>query len=265
MQVSNFRIQVLLMSIILLMGPHSFAGDKKPNPEFYQIKVYHFNKPEQEKIIEDYLQSAYLPALHRAGIKKVGFFKPLANDTAMDKIIYVFIPASNAGKLINLATLIENDSTHNAAGKQYLESVYTNPPYVRIETILLRAFRKALQMEMPKLSSPHMDHIYELRSYESATENLYINKVKMFNEGGEVTLFKRLGFNAVFYAEVISGARMPNLMYMTCFENKETRDKLWKSFSDDAEWKRLSSLPEYQHNVSKADIILMHATNYSDL
>jgi hypothetical protein len=45
----------------------------------------------------------------------------------------------------------------------------------------------------------------------------------MFNEGGEIELFKRLNFNAVFYASVISGSRMPNLMYMTSYESKADR------------------------------------------
>jgi hypothetical protein len=86
----------------------------------------------------------------------------------------------------------------------------------------------------------------------------------MFNEGGEVVLFKRLGFNAIFYADVISGSRMPNLMYMTSFEDKASRDAHWKTFVDDPEWKKLSSMPQYQKNVSKADIIFLRPTAYSD-
>ncbi len=85
----------------------------------------------------------------------------------------------------------------------------------------------------------------------------------MFNEGGEIKLFKRLSFNAVFYAEVLSGNRMPNLMYMTSFDNMDERNKHWKAFGDDPEWKRLSGLEEYQHTVSKLDIILLHPTSYS--
>jgi hypothetical protein len=107
--------------------------------------------------------------------------------------------------------------------------------------------------------------VYELRSYESPTEKLHVNKVHMFNEGGEVPLFKRLGFNAVFYADVINGSHMPNLMYMTSFDNLAAREEHWKTFVADAEWKKLSALPEYQHNVSKAEIILLHAADYSDL
>ena len=86
----------------------------------------------------------------------------------------------------------------------------------------------------------------------------------MFNAGGEVALFNRLQFNAVFYAEVIAGSKMPNLMYMTTFNNKVERDIHWKNFGADTEWKTLSALPEYQHTVSKADIFFLRATSYSD-
>ena len=87
----------------------------------------------------------------------------------------------------------------------------------------------------------------------------------MFNQGGEIELFKKLGFNAVFYASVLAGAHMPNLMYMTSFENKAARDQHWKTFGDDPFWKHLSAQPEYQHNVSHIDIVFLHPTEFSDL
>jgi hypothetical protein len=138
------------------------------------------------------------------------------------------------------------------------------PPYARIENILLKSFPLAPALIQPKLAGPRNERVYELRSYESATENIFVNKVKMFNEGGEIALFKRLNFNAVFYASVIAGSRMPNLMYITSFENMADRDAHWKTFSADPEWKKLSSMPEYQNNVSKIDITFMRATAYSD-
>ena len=89
----------------------------------------------------------------------------------------------------------------------------------------------------------------------------------MFNEGGEIGLFKQLGFNAVFYGKVISGSRMPNLMYMTAFENMAAHDEHWKAFSNDPLWKKISAMPEYENkvSVSRNDRILMHATDYSDI
>jgi hypothetical protein len=101
-------------------------------------------------------------------------------------------------------------------------------------------------------------------SYESPTEAKYRNKVHMFNEGGEVVLFDKLGFNAVFYGEVLSGSRMPNLMYMTTFKNMVVRDSLWEAFFESDKWKSLEKNPEYQHNVSHADIYLLYPTPYSE-
>lgn len=252
----------LLSLIILLSGFINVSA--KDKPEYYQLIVFHFTSKDQEKILDNYLEKALLPTLHRNKIENIGVFKPIANDTAANKVIYVYINAKSLELLAGIPSLLETDANYKTAAKEYLDAAYNAAPFTRYETILMKAFRLALKMNLPNLKSAKAEHIYELRSYESPTDALYWNKVKMFNEGDEIGLFKRLNFNAVFYADVISGSRMPNLIYMTSFENMQERDAHWKSFVDDAEWKRLSTLPEYQHNVSKADIILMHAAPYSD-
>jgi len=86
----------------------------------------------------------------------------------------------------------------------------------------------------------------------------------MFNEGGEIDIFSKLDFNAVFYSEVIAGSQMPNLMYMTTFENKADRDAHWDAFRDDANWKELSARPEYKNNVSRSVITFLRPADYSD-
>ena len=237
------------------------AGTKK---EFYQIKIYQLKNDEQVARVDSFLREAYLPALHRAGIAKVGVFKPITNDTAAVKIIYVFTPFNSLQQLYALPAVLDKDQAFQQAGKNYLSAAYNNIPYIRIESILLDAFEKHTQYEVPRLSSTVKDKIYELRSYEGPTEKLYESKVRMFNTGDEVGLFKRLGFNAIFYANVISGSHMPNLMYMTSFENLQEREAHWKAFFDDPQWKKLLTIPEYQNTVSHADIILTHATDYSD-
>ena len=241
-----------------------FISAKSFSNEFYQITVYHFKDPQQEITLDTYLQTAYMPALHRKEIKNVGVFKPISNDTAADKIIYVIIPFKSLNDIQALQDALDKDAVYTEAGKGYLTASYQNPPYVRMEKILLSAFELAPSMNLPKLNGDKKDHIYELRSYESPTENYHKNKVKMFNEGGEVGIFKKINANAVFYGDVIAGSRMPNLMYLTCYENMTDRDAHWKSFGDDPLWKQLIAMDEYKNNVSKADIILMHAASYSD-
>lgn len=231
---------------------------------YYTVQVYHASTSEQLNLIDNFLKSAYLPALHRQGIATVGVFKPVANDTARDKQIVVFTPYQSLEQFEKTARQLRSDITLEQQSPAYVNAPYNSPAYNRLETILLQAFDQMPTSAVPRLKSPKAERIYELRSYEGPSEKLYQNKVQMFNQGGEVALFSRLNFNAVFYASVLSGARMPNLMYMTSFENQADRDAHWKTFSDDPEWKKLSAMPEYQHNVSKADIILMRAAEYSD-
>lgn len=235
-----------------------------PAQQYYELKIYHYHKSAQESVIDQFLEQAWLPAMHRQGIKNIGVFKPITNDTATEKTIYVLVPYQTALQKEKTEAAVGQDAEYLNKGKPYLEAPWDQPPYQRISVQWLKAFRLAPQMELPVLTTPKASHIYELRSYEGPTEAFYHNKVKMFNEGGEIALFKRLGFNAVCYAEVVSGNRMPNLIYLTSFESRESREQHWKTFSDDPEWKRLSALPAYQHNVSRADIILMSATSYSD-
>lgn len=251
-----------LLIVSCLLFSSLYGADKKR--EYYQITLYHFTTAEQEKIIDNYLKNSLLPALHKLNMKDIGVFKPIANDTAKDKVIYILAPLVSTEQMVSLPLQLLKDKEYVQSGKEYLEAAYNNPPYQRIENLLLKAFPLAPKMILPNLSGLRAERIYEFRSYESATEALYRNKVKMFNEGGEISLFKRLEFNAIFYAEVISGAHMPNLIYMTSFENMEERTKHWKKFVEDAEWKKLSSMQEYKNNVSKADIILMNAADYSD-
>jgi hypothetical protein len=250
--------------LFLVVGFSAFANP--PKREFYDIKIYTVKNQEQERRVEQYLKDAYIPAMHRLGIKTIGVFKPVATDTAsFGKLIYVLTPIKSLEQLIVLPKKLNEDAAYLSAGKDYIEAEYKNPPYTRFETIVLQAFPDAPTLNVPKLNSPKSERIYELRSYEGHTEKIHQNKVKMFNAGGEVALFNRLGFNAVFYGQVISGSRMPNLMYMTTFENKASRDEHWKAFGSSPEWVKLKADPQYQNNMSKNTSYFMSPTEYSDL
>lgn len=254
----------LLSLLAILIFCLSWLPGQRKKREFYQLTIYHFNTSAQENIIDSYLKNALLPALHKMNIKNIGVFKNRSNDTLPDKTLYVLMPVSSLDEITKIASRLNADKSYQDAGDGYLNSVYSTPPYARMETILLHAFSLAPTLQAPALNGPRKDRIYELRSYESATEKIFKNKVHMFNEGDEIGLFRRLNFNAAFYGEVIAGPKMPNLMYLTCHENKQARDGNWKNFGNDPSWKKLSSMPEYQHNVSHIDISFLYPTEYSD-
>ena len=254
----------ILWLLLLTLPLFSLAQKNTKGGEYYQITVYHFVNADQQKIIDNYLKEAYLPALHRQKINSVGVFTPISNDTASDKRLYVVFPIKSLQVADDIIATLEKDNEYLTRGKEYSDVVYNNPAYSRKENILLKSFPLAPAMTLPKLKGPSAERVYELRSYEGASEKIFLNKVKMFNEGGEIALFTRLNFNPVFYASVIAGSRMPNLMYMTSFENMSDRDAHWKTFSADPEWKTISGMPEYKNNVAKIDITLMRAAPYSD-
>src|SRR5260370_10030083 len=252
----------LSLAILLLVSCQVLAA---PSQEFYELRTYRFRTLEQQERIENYLQKALLPALHRANIKHVGVFKPVETDSTFGKKLIVLIPFHSLDEFVKLDGVLDKDKQYYADGKEYIDAPFNNPPYARIEKIILKAFSKMPNLAVPDLKGLVTERVYELRSYEGHTEKIYRNKVQMFIAGDEVGLFKRLGFNAVFYGEVISGSTMPNLMYMTTFENKTSRDEHCKTFGDDPQWKKLLSRPEYQHNVSKNRRLFFRPTKYSDI
>ena len=259
---SKIQIPVLLFTLLIVSSAFAFTTEKR---DYYEIKLYRLSSNEQVKKVDAFLQNAYIPALHKAGISKVGVFHPIGNDTATDKRVYVFIPIKKIEKLSVIEDLLVTDAELIKAGDAYWNTAFNNTLYNRIETIVLKAFPFMPSFSVPELTGNKTDRVYELRSYEAPTERLYRQKVKMFNQGGEIELFKRLHFNAVFYSAVIAGSHMPNLMYMTSFNNKADRDEHWKIFGDDPEWNKLKVMPEYLNTVSKNEQILLNPTEFSEL
>ncbi|MFI0491014.1 NIPSNAP family protein [Flavobacterium sp.] len=257
------RIIKYISLIILVLTVSSFKKTA-PEREFYQLKTYVLRSDQQVAATDKYLKEAFLPSLKRMGFKAIGVFKPIKNENDSIKKIVILIPFSSMTQFLNLEDKLAKDKTYQTAAADYLNTSYKQPTFKRIESILLKAFPDHPTLKPSKLNSLRANRVYELRSYESATEAYYKNKVEMFNAGGEIKLFDRLGFNAVFYAEVISGAKMPNLMYMTTFDNQESRDTHWKAFSNSPEWKTLIAMEKYKNNMSHIDFTFVYPTEYSD-
>jgi len=254
------NLNQLLCCCFFLVAISSFAQTQ----EYYQLKIYSFETELQQQQTDTYLENAYLPALKRLDISHVGVFKPRVIDSLTPLLTYVLIPFDSLAQFSALEDNLMQDKMHLKAGENYLYAAHDKAPYQRIESVLMKAFIDMPKMKPSNVEGPRKDRIYELRSYEAATEDLYKKKVDMFNAGGEVTLFERLDFKAVFYAEVIAGSQMPNLMYMTTHANQETRDANWKAFVDSPEWNKLKVMPKYQNTVSRNDTRLLYPTEYSD-
>lgn len=259
----NPRIHFLL-TLVFIFAMAINGHSQVQNRQYYQLKTYTLLNEKQDSLMDAYLEDAYLPALKRAGIENVGVFKYRPNNFLTANKIFVLIPFVSLEQFENLDAMLAQDKSYVSAGMPYINAKYDEPPYERINSTLMKAFTGMPQMKPSEVQGDRKDRVYELRSYESPTEATYQNKVAMFNIGGEIELFESVGANAVFYAEVLSGDRMPNLMYMTTYQNMEKRDAVWESFFGSEKWGELSTDPKYLNNMNKADKMLLYPTEYSD-
>lgn len=256
------------MRAIFLMSALLFSlsvFSQKTVGDYYLVKIYHCTNNEQIEYVEAHVGKNLIPFLKKNAIKHVGVFLPLANDTAVDKRLMVWAPLSDLSVLAKLDVAFGAIDPFGKDPLIQLDSLKKMPPFTRIETMVASAFAYHPKYSVKSTYERSPDNIYEFRSYESPTEALHLNKVYMFNQGGEIDIFRNLDFNAIFYGRVIVGAHMPNLIYMTSFKNMQERNDRWNKFRDDATWKKISKLPEYAGSVSRNETILMRPSKYNNL
>ena len=210
-----------------------------------------------DKRVELYYEEAAVPALNKLGINDIGVFNVMygPNDPSM----YVLIPHDSIDSLLSYQKKLLDDGTYMEAGKEYLESLFSNPAYARVERGLMKAFAGMPKVESPKKSIGDQ-RILELRIYESHNYLKGLKKIDMFNNAGEIQIFKDTGLTPVFFGETIFGQLMPNLTYMVAFKDMADRDKNWRVFGGSPEWAAIKDLEQYKDTVSNiTDIILRPA------
>lgn len=232
--------------------------------EYYELRVYTLKSADQQKMVEDYFQSAAIPAYNRMGIKTVGVFREM--EASESPKLYVLIPYSSLQQFEQANGRLAKDAAYQKAAAPYLQAQHTDPAYARIESSLLHAFEDMAKLEVPTAKAQNKARIFELRTYESHSEHAGTKKVQMFNnQGGEIKIFRRTGLTPVFFGETIIGGKRPNLTYLLTFPDMEAQKKSWKTFVDDPEWKRVSALPEYANTVSNITKVFLVPAPFSQI
>ena len=170
-------ILYLLLVAGIVITIQSCVSGNKSRREYYQLTTYHFSTDSQGKIIDDYLQKALLPALHKMEFKNIGVFKNRANDTVIDnKTTYVLLPLNSLDDIVRVSAMLNFDKVYQSLGSDYLGAGHNSPPYVRMETVLLHAFEMAPTLAVPNLKGPRKDRIYELRVMKALLN--FISRIK---------------------------------------------------------------------------------------
>ena len=219
-----------------------------------ELRVYRNTDLKKQEVVIDFVADALVPALNRHNVGPVGVFKPMEEEkdgkkqTAAD--LYVLISYDSMESYLATRDALAADDEYAAAARDFFSAVPKNPNYQRCDTSLMRAFAGMPTVEVPALTKGNQDRLFELRTYESHTEEKARLKVDMFNSG-EIDVMKEVGLAPVFYGEVLAGSEAPCLKYMMSGPNLDEHKAHFKGFLDHPTWAKLKVMPKYAQTVSK--------------
>jgi hypothetical protein len=247
-----------------LTGWAAAEAGAQPEPrEFYELRTYEMQTGNRKAVLNDYLSKAAIPAWNRLGIKPVGVFNVVSGSNALS--LYVLIPYPNLETFLAAPTKLAADADYQKVAADYLGATIDNPAYTRYESTLAWAFKNLPRLRLPAETAGNKPRIFELRTYESHSETVALKKIEMFNEGGEIALFDRLGLRPVFFGQTLIGRRQPNLVYMTVHQDMAAREKIWEQFANSEDWKKLRSTPAFVDTVSAITIVFLRPAAYSQI
>jgi hypothetical protein len=228
--------------------------------EYYELRVYTLKNATQQNVVENFYKKA-IPSFNKLGVKHVGVFTEMT--PAGQTKIFVMLPYESLSHFSDVSNKLDHDVVFQKEGAPYLTAPAKEPAYDRIESSLMKAFAHAPKMVVPK----KQPRLLELRQYQSPSEAAGKKKIEMFNDKGEIDIFKRLNFQPVFWGETIIGPLRPNLTYMVTFDDMAEKDAHWKSFGSDSQWKEISAVPEYADAllVNKITSTMLIPTAYSQI
>jgi hypothetical protein len=231
----------------------STAGTPK---SLFEVRVYHISRNgDAQKRLEQYFTGALIPFLNRHGAK-AGAFTDYSQEEPVRLTFIIAWPGSEA--YLSACTDIRSDTEYLKASASYQAIPAAEAVYTRYETFLLEGFDRFPSLVVPA----EKKGLYEMRTYEGASEDAVRRKVGMFNTE-EIDLFLKVGIQPVFFGQILAGEYMPALTYMVGFRDMADRDATWNRFGASEEWKKMVVKAEYADTVSNIRRTFLVPASYS--
>jgi hypothetical protein len=242
------------------LGELAAAAPASTGRDFYLLEQFLVENEAQRGRMDDYLSKAAIPALNRAGVKSVGVFYPEEGVSPL----WVLLPGPSPEALLTLIDKLVADAEYMREGGDVAAATTPTAGFKRLESSLLRAFQGMPQLAMPKRDPKR---VFQLRIYESPSQATARKKIEMFNDAGEIQVFRKVGLNPVFFGETLVGPKMPNLTYMLTFSSRDEQKAAWNRFRTDPGWLRLKGMPEYADKTILCGItnLLLKPAPYSQI
>ena len=152
-------IQNFTVLLILVLFPVLNAGENKPSHEYYEHRVYKITSAENKVKVLNYLEKVYVPALKRAGIKRVGVLvnaeiqakkKKGKKSAGPDHSIHVILSFVSANQYASLSEVLGKDATYQTASSEHFTEAKKAAIYTRIDSSFYKSFTGMSFMELPK-------------------------------------------------------------------------------------------------------------------
>lgn len=254
---------LLSISAIMVSNWGSSESTAEEN-QILELRTYTLVDSAAEEKLDAYLKHSLLPALQRQGLGPIGVFDQASDAEDGSIQVMLLVPGADVESVTSAASKLSSDEKYQQAAKEYLSTPAKKPIVKRIQSELLVSFDcwpKAVVPQQAKNKSPRL---FELRIYESPTEKHGQLKVEMFNSG-EVPIFLDCGITPVYMGQAVIGDKMPNLTYMTVYNNEAERDEAWKKFTTHPDWQTLKEVEKYKDTVSTIHKSDWRAKPYSQL
>jgi hypothetical protein len=253
----------LAAAAVALAPTPSSAQSGRPR-QYFELRKYQQQNGPQTKLLQSYLSDALLPALNRMGFTPIGVFNlDLGPQTPTT---YVLIPSTKLEDLVTTELQLAKDDQFMKAAAPFWAAPAAAPAYVRVESQLMFAFEGYPQVTAPPVTAQHGKRVFQLRIYESPSQQDHVRKVEMFNSG-EFDIFQKAGFWNVFFADTLIGPRLPQLTYMVSFPEIADIDVKWDAFRNHPDWKKLSAEARFSFEpiVSNIDSLILRPASFSQI
>jgi hypothetical protein len=109
------------------------------------------------------------------------------------------------------------------------------------------------------------ERVFELRTYTASPGKLEALNARFRDHTN--ALFVKHGMTLIGYWTPADGDRQKDtLIYILAFPDRAARDRSWKSFQDDPEWKRVKAESEVKGPLtSKIESVILKPTDYSPM
>jgi len=222
----------------------------------FELRVYTISFGSNGKnVLEQYFKEALIPFLNKRNIKLAAFEEYSLEEPTK---LYVLLAYPTISDYFRVQAELSTDTAYIKASLAYSSIPAAKTVYSRYETFLLEAFDKYPSLVVPG----EKKGLFELRIYESASEDAGRRKIAMF-DNEEIALFLKVGLLPVFFGKIIAGQYMPALVYMVGFTDMADRNATWARFGAHDEWNAMRVKPEYADTVSNIRKIFLTPASYS--